>query len=434
MCDASQEPVRAASPGQRHRLWKIDQRLHCSVIGTCLTLGDLRRIERRLKIEPLKNASDFQVHGNFVVWAGQPGPVAKQMHKLLDRRYAVTIRRFAGATGTEELGGLWAASLQDGDIPGPYWALLTHPDADDALSMRAFGEVHMLSHMVGAANRADIRRLMTLEDERDALAEQLGQAKRRIVERERDARRLVDQHATELRALTDRLAAAATLEQKLRRLEAELHAFASGEAYAGLQRELAQLRGDLATVELQLSEAHARIADLANDNLRLRQASECSEAACRTVAAECELIEQVLRQQFATEADEDAERPASESAALDLVGRRIVYVGGRGGIIPHLRAVVERCGGIFLHHDGGLEEQSGRLDALLGQGDVVFCPIDCVSHDACLRAKRTCRQRATTFVPLRTCSLSAFVAGLCRLTDAAVIPQAFDATSRLPNA
>ena len=49
--------------------------------------------------------------------------------------------------------------------PGPYWALLTHPTANKDLIGEAFSDVHMLSHLVGAANRADIRRLQELERE-----------------------------------------------------------------------------------------------------------------------------------------------------------------------------------------------------------------------------------------------------------------------------
>ena len=54
------------------------------------------------------------------------------MHTLLDRRYTAAIRRFGAAVGGGEVAALWEASLKDGDIPGPYWALLTHPDASDA--------------------------------------------------------------------------------------------------------------------------------------------------------------------------------------------------------------------------------------------------------------------------------------------------------------
>src|SRR5215468_4402580 len=41
---------------------------------------------------------------------------------------------------------------------------------------KAFGDVHMLSHMVGAANRADIRRLCRLEEENAALSASLSRS------------------------------------------------------------------------------------------------------------------------------------------------------------------------------------------------------------------------------------------------------------------
>jgi hypothetical protein len=60
---------------------------------------------------------------------------------------------------------LWEEALARADIPGVYWAVLSHPAATDAIMRKAFGDVHMLSHMVGAAKRADIRRLCRLEEQ-----------------------------------------------------------------------------------------------------------------------------------------------------------------------------------------------------------------------------------------------------------------------------
>jgi hypothetical protein len=65
---------------------------------------------------------------------------------------------------------LWEEALKRGDIPGAYWAVLSHPAATEAIMRKAFGDVHMLSHMVGAANPADIRRLCQLEEQNAALA------------------------------------------------------------------------------------------------------------------------------------------------------------------------------------------------------------------------------------------------------------------------
>lgn len=410
---------------RRRRLWEIDGRLHCSIIGTCLTLGDLHRIERRLKIEPLKGATDFQVHGNFVLWASQAGPVARQMHKLLERRYAVAIRRFASASSPEDLVGLWSASLQDGDIPGPYWALLTHPAASEDLAMQIFGQVHMLSHLIGAANRADIRRLMTIESERDALADAVAAAKRRLAEQERDTRRLIEQHAAEMRAVTERQGTGAA------RPEGANTPPAIGITPPSPPSEgETEMRRQLAAVTQQLAEQQAQVISLRRENVRLLEANTQHETTFRAVAAECDAMERLLHEQFTTagngesgtrDAFADARSTSGTApqgiAGIDLGGRRIVYVGGRGCIIPHLRAVVERLGGVFLHHDGGLEERNGRLERLLCQGDAVFCPIDCISHDACQRAKRYCRQRATAFVTLRTCNLSSFIQGLRQLGD-----------------
>ncbi|HJS86747.1 MAG TPA: hypothetical protein VJ779_14920, partial [Acetobacteraceae bacterium] len=89
---------------------------------------------------------------------------------------------------------LWHAARQRGDIPGAYWATLTHPAATSALIREAFGQVHMLSHLVGAANRADIRRLAVLEAEKAALEAKLQRQQTQLrelaVTRDAEIRRL----------------------------------------------------------------------------------------------------------------------------------------------------------------------------------------------------------------------------------------------------
>jgi hypothetical protein len=58
----------------------------------------------------------------------------------------------------------------------------------------------------------------------------------------------------------------------------------------------------------------------------------------------------------------------------NLKGVRLLYVGGRPGQIPRLRAFVEAAQGEFLHHDGGVEERKGLLAGLVGRADAVFFP------------------------------------------------------------
>jgi hypothetical protein len=124
---------------------------------------------------------------------------AKLLHKALDRRHRIAINRFADAKSPNEVRALWQDAVERGEIPGAYWAALTHPATNDALVRNVFSEVHMLSHLVGAANRADIRRLRQLEAENAALQakvqRQQAQLRDAIVAREATIREL--RHALE---------------------------------------------------------------------------------------------------------------------------------------------------------------------------------------------------------------------------------------------
>ncbi len=217
----------APGPHRRKKLWETDGKLHCSIIGTCLTLGDLRRVATKLRIDIPAHFEDYDVHGHFAGSVGRPGPISKALHKALERKHAAAVRRFGKAKDEDDVNALWARCLEDGDIPGPFWALITHPASSRTVVWNAFGHVHMLSHLLGSSNSADIRRLKSLEDERDALFEDLATAKRRAAEGEFDMRRLMEQHADDVRELGLRLNSAQTAarrleiaEQRIRQLEA----------------------------------------------------------------------------------------------------------------------------------------------------------------------------------------------------------------------
>src|SRR5260370_13333356 len=118
-------------------------------------------------------ASDHDLQGQGVLLANLRDGRGKLLHKALDKRHRLVIGRFEKAKTIDEVRALWRDAVRQGDIPGAYWATLTHPAANDALIRGIFGEVHMLSHLVGAANRADIRRLSGLEAENAALRDKL---------------------------------------------------------------------------------------------------------------------------------------------------------------------------------------------------------------------------------------------------------------------
>ena len=97
-----------------------------------------------------------------------------------------------------------------------------------------------------------------------------------------------------------------------------------------------------------------------------------------------------------------------------LQGARLLYVGGRHGHIHHIRAFVEEAQADALAVDRRQEERKGLLAGLVSRADVVFFPVDCISHDAATVLKRLCRQAGKPYLPLRSVSLTSFMAGLRR--------------------
>lgn len=108
--------------------------------------------------------------------------------------------------------------------------------------------------------------------------------------------------------------------------------------------------------------------------------------------------------------------PRSDAGKATLEGRSFLYVGGRDCQVAHLREIASSFGAQLIHHDGGLREAVSRIDRVLPSVDCVFCPIDCISHDACLRVKTGCKKWGKAFVPLRNGSKSSLERALQDLT------------------
>jgi hypothetical protein len=188
------EQILAPASRSRRKIWEFDSNLHCSIIGTCLTNAELRQVLVKLGLREAATATEHDLHVSGVLLAGKHHEGAKLLHKALDRRHRVAINQFARAKSTDEVRVYWLEAVQRGEIPGAYWAALTHAATNDALVREVFSQVHMLSHLVGAANRADIRRLRQLEAENTELdakvARQQQQLRDAIVSRDATIREL----------------------------------------------------------------------------------------------------------------------------------------------------------------------------------------------------------------------------------------------------
>jgi hypothetical protein len=387
-----------SGPARRTKIWEFNTNLHCSIVGTCLSTGDLRQFLKKLGVAA-PDSTDHELHGAAVSLAARHDKAAKLLHKVLDERHRVAINQFAKAVTEDAVRSLWREAVRRGEIPGGYWATLTHPATTQAIIRDAFGEVHMLSHLVGAANRADIRRLCELEADNAELRARVERQQLAL----RDAVVARDARIQELRdALTQRIAAEPSAPGE--------DGAVLGQLVAGLERRLVgETRRSTALAEklTAVTTAHAEE----------RSARAKAEREAEALRRELDVIAASLLARV------DDNAPATTSDAR-LDGMTVLYVGGRPNQVAHLRAAAEQSGAAFLHHDGGIEHHLNLLGGLTSQADLVMFPVDCISHHAAHAVKQLCRQAGKRFVPLRSASATSLLAALrqpdlTRVADAA---------------
>jgi hypothetical protein len=395
----SEPPTPHAVERKRRRIWDLSGGFHCSIVGTCLTTGELRSILVKIALPGVDKETDHELHGRAVLLAGRREPASKLLQKALDRRHRAAIALFNRARTAGELGSLWEAAVQRADIPGAYWAVLTHPEATESLVRQVFGEVHMLSHLVGAANRADIRRLRQLEGENTALQDKVARQQRQL----RDA-------------VVSRDARIAELSSALARGIASRQSFASTSQSpdhperTATSAVVADLRGRLAAELAGRERVGRRVQTLTAERdweRRQRQALERREGELRR---DLEAAEIAMARLLAGPEPDDA-------APRDMAGRALLYVGGRKHQVAALRKLAEQANAAFLHHDGGIDDRSGLLEALVARADVTLFPVDCVSHNAVIVVKRTARISGKPFIPLRSSGLASFAAALRSIAE-----------------
>ncbi|MEM7424835.1 MAG: DUF2325 domain-containing protein [Pseudomonadota bacterium] len=376
------------SQGDLTRLRPAGKRIHlhelgswcCSIIGTCLSHDDLMVLARKWNVKISEGARMFDVHGFFVKEAGRKTDISAGLQKLLDKRYRGFVKRISKITDYEDQVRFWNDSVNDGFVAGAYWALVSHTHVAEDLQSQVFGEVHMMSHLMGGSAQRIVGAAAEIQD-------RMEQMERQHDRWSAQARQAIERRDTQILKLQNKLdeVRKAQIEVEIRK-EPENAKMADRASRLLLKRERAliasrtknrQLEGEVETLKLQLEQMRAR------------------------------------RQNGAAAIDDgSARRPAR-----GLCGKAVLYLGGRASSIVHMRRTAEELEVELLHHDGGLEQSAQLIGELVERCDAVVCPVNCINHQACLKAKRICKRLNKPFMPIASTGQRGFNQALSDLAD-----------------
>lgn len=367
---ATAPPQTPGTGSRRRRLWELEQRAHCPVVGVCLPVSVLRRVVNKV-FRGHNVDTNYELHSGAVSQCSSRTPLAEGMQRELEQRYATALRQATRLKTPQALQAWWAESWQ-ADLAGALWATLTHPRCSPELERQVLGEVHMLQHQLGATQRADAQRLVALLDDNAVLARELARAQTRNSQLQQDSasqaslqQALVQQLRADLISRDTRLI---TFQEQLQALESAMPDLACRFKQA---QELA----------LQTNRIHAL-------ERTLLLAQQENERRGRLIDAQAAELKRLVNA-----ADNPPDALTTEALKQPpLEDRAVLCVGGRTSSVPLYRHLIERTGGRFMHHDGGEEESLSKLDTTLAAADLVICQTGCISHNAYWRVKDYCKR------------------------------------------
>jgi hypothetical protein len=368
---AAEEPVAVTTTGSRRRkLWDFEGRAFCPVVGVCLPIPVLRRVVNKT-FRGHNVDTDYALHSGAVGQCASRTPLAEGMQRELEKRYALAIRQAASIKTTEALSSWWCDASQK-DLAGPLWATLTHPRCTPDLERQILGEVHMLQHQVGAAQRADLQRLQALADQNAVLTRELANAQQRI-------NQLANEGAGRLKLLQDQV------------MQLRTDVITRDTRLASLQQQLNTLETsvpDLACRTKQAEDLVLQAKQIQALERALQQAQQDNERSNRVIETQATELKRLAPQADMTGAD----LTTTPLKLIQLEDRAVLCVGGRTASVPQYRDIIESVGARFAHHDGGEEESLTKLDTTLAAADLVICQTGCISHNAYWRVKDHCKR------------------------------------------
>ena len=386
------------SKQERLKLWELDHIYHCAVIGTCLTLNEVKKLLRSFQV-PIEDVNSYDIHTTIVTLISCNDFRSRKVQSYLNKKFKVAIQK-TKKMNAAELIQEWKRVINSGDLIATFWAVIAHPLTSKQMKRDFYGDIHMQSHMSGASNRVDLRRLNQLENERKQVdSDTCAQQKKyqQLQAENTSSQQKIQQKNGKIAELIDRVTSLINANEQLTTLKCV--------------EEIDQLNVHLVKLKNKVDFQASEIEEHENNQAQMKQViSTLNHQISNDKKTMTEYEHETEYLQYVLSQNKLADKCLLKKQ--ELCGQCVLYVGGKANLIPYYRELIEDKSGVFLYHDGGMEKSTQDLSQFINRADVVIFPSDCISHDAYWKIKRTCKKQQKPYEYLKSPGLHSLSSAL----------------------
>jgi hypothetical protein len=376
-----------------NNIWDINPSLKCPVIGSCLSIDEHRKILKRAGVN-VKRKRPYELHKDIMEHLGYSNKVSDKVNSLLKHKYRDETEKMI-KMDESELRCLWETELKTGNIGHVLYHISSRSKLSDDFLSEVFGEAHMLSH-TNTINVMETKQdLQKYIDKSVRLEEQLKAEKEKgkVVKKEL---KLLEKSVAEKAELLDK-----ALQNPIRKILKSSREDELAKENQLLKEKIRELEGENYNISGELRRTEREKRSLQIKSFELENGSQELSAELN------QLIEYVTS--FVNCKENNCDESCPE---FNLCAKRILVVGGITKMKHHYRNLIESSGGLFDYHDGYMKNGNHNLEARVKRSDLVICPVNCNSHNACLKVKQLCNKHNKDIKMLNSSSISAFSSAL----------------------
>ena len=370
------------------KIWELKNQTVCSILGLTYNDRELSDLFKRLKLD-CDSVTAYEMHGGLIQACSSQNKTSKQLDRILkDRfeRYRKDIERIPHEEIYRYIEDGINGNGADIPIPALIWFAVRNQHGDaDAIEAAVFAATHMYEHRASRFY-GELRRALPCGVPENILIELTGASKanEKLQTKCNRLERKREQLKSEIESVReDRLRITSALEEE-KRLNRQLVSDLEGLGGEDTLNQTENLKKEIDFLTREVKRL--------TDELLSRDRSDDVKS------GELVEIEHRLEPDI-----------GGEGASADLDGARVAYIGGVESLMPYYRDVIESVGGTFCYHCGRCIQGRKEIETIVDGIDMVFCPVDINSHNACKYVKKACKMRDKPCHFLRSSSLSMLI-------------------------
>ncbi len=378
-------------------IWEIETHFKCPVVGTMLSIDKHRNILKKCGYN-VKNMKPYEYHQQIMAKLNDKNNVSVKVNNFI-RHKAHKLMHQIHDLPDRKIRSLWKEHLEAGNVGSILYAIISYEKTGIELLHDVFGEVHMQAH----ANMTEIfqiRRKLVQADKNSI------KLKNKVTLKNREFKKILEERKSDTQKLSLLQGENLRLKTRVDGFENRFHIEKKSEnikksfeeKVAKQEQHISSIQEKMRVMEREKKMIQVDLFSSQNENKLMKKEFES------------------LIDRFGSYRTPDCpnENHCTKEACpqYKLCAKRIFMIGGITKMKSFYRNVIENAGGKFDYHDGYLKSGKTLLEAKVKRCDIVVCPVNCNSHNACLRVKKLCHKHNRSVKFLHSSSLSAVAQAL----------------------